>query len=138
MPVPPTFDYAVVRVVPRVDRDEFVNAGVVLFCRQLEFLGAEVALDPLRLAALDPHTDPAEVERHLALFPLVCAGGAAAGALGRLSPSERFHWLTQPSSSLIQCGPVHSGLLDGPGDPRRALRHLMDTVVRPPGTATGA
>jgi Protein of unknown function (DUF3037) len=124
-----SFDYALIRVVPRVERDEFLNAGVIVFCRPLEFLGARIELDPVRLAALAPTLDPEEVQRHLALIPLVCAGGSPAGALGRLSLSERFHWLTQPSSSLIQTGPVHSGLCD---DPQDALDHLLQTAVRPP------
>jgi hypothetical protein len=124
-----SFDYALIRVVPRVERDEFLNAGVIVFCRPLEFLGARIELDPARLAALAPSLDPEEVLRHLSLIPLVCAGGPAAGALGRLSLSERFHWLTQPSSSLIQTGPVHSGLCD---DPQDALDHLLQTAVRPP------
>ena len=124
-----SFDYALIRVVPRVERDEFLNAGVIVFCRPLEFLGARIELDPARLAALAPTLDPEEVQRHLSLIPVVCAGGPPAGALGRLSRSERFHWLTQPSSSLIQTGPVHSGLCD---DPQDALDHLLRTAVRPP------
>jgi hypothetical protein len=130
-----TFDYAVIRLVPRVERAEFVNAGIVLFCRTLEFLAAGIALDRDRLRALAPGLDPAEAEHHLALFPRVCANGQSAGALGRLSPSERFHWLTQPSSSLIQTSPVHSGLC---ADPQVALDHLMDTMVRLPALGPSA
>jgi hypothetical protein len=128
VPARQTFDYAVIRVVPRVERAEFLNAGVILFCRPLEILAAVVELDGPRLLALDPEIDLAEAQRHLDLIPRVCAGGPGAGPLGRLSPSERFHWLTQPSSSLIQTGPVHSGLCD---DPRDALDHLLQTAVRP-------
>lgn len=124
-----TFDYAVVRVVPRVERAEFVNAGVILFCRTLEFLGAQVELDSHRLLALAPGIDLAVVERHLATIPVVCAGGLPAGALGRLSPSERFHWLAQPSSSLIQASPVHSGFC---ADPGATLNRLLETMVHLP------
>jgi hypothetical protein len=127
MPASQTFDYAVVRVVPRVERHEFVNAGVIVFSRPLEFLGALIELDRDRLAALDPDADPEAAERQLATIPRVCAGGPAAGALGRLSISERFHWLTQPSSGLVQTSPVHSGLA---ADPRVVLHHLLNTMVR--------
>ena len=127
MPEAQTFDYAVVRVVPRVERQEFVNAGVIVFCRPLEFLGALVELDRDRLAAIDPDADPELVARQLDTIPRVCAGGPAAGALGRLSLSERFHWLTQPSSALIQTSPVHSGL---GADPRAVLDRLLNAMVR--------
>jgi hypothetical protein len=129
VPARQIFDYAVVRVVPRVDRDEFVNAGVIVFCRPLDFLAARVELDRARLLALAPDVDLEEVERQLAFIPRVCAGGPGAGALGRLSLSERFHWLTQPSSGLIQTSPVHPGLGD---DPQAVLDHLLETVVRLP------
>jgi len=128
MPARQVFDYAIVRVVPRVDRDEFVNAGVIVFCRPLDFLAARVEVDRARLLALAPDVDLDEVERQLAFIPRVCAGGPGAGALGRLSLSERFHWLTQPSSGLIQTSPVHPGL----GDPEAVLDHLLETVVRLP------
>ncbi|MGH2355682.1 MAG: DUF3037 domain-containing protein [Chloroflexota bacterium] len=129
MPALHSFDYAIVRVVPRVERDEFVNAGVILFCRTLDFLEARIELDRRRLAALASDVDPAEVERYLASIPVVCAGGEAAGPLGKLSPSERFNWLVAPSSSLIQTSPVHAGLC---ADPRAALEHLLETAVRLP------
>jgi hypothetical protein len=135
MPETQTFDYAVVRVVPRVERQEFVNAGVIVFSRPLEFLGALIELDRHRLAALDPDADLEAIERQLATIPRVCAGGRAAGALGRPSRSERFHWLTQPSSGLVQTSPVHSGLAP---DPRAVLHHLLNTMVRRPPPAAGA
>jgi Protein of unknown function (DUF3037) len=128
VPARQLFDYAIVRVVPRVDRDEFVNAGVIVFCRPIDFLAARVEVDRARLLALAPDVDLDEVERQLAFIPRVCAGGQAAGALGRLSLSERFHWLTQPGSALIQTSPVHPGL----GDPEAVLDHLLETVVRLP------
>jgi hypothetical protein len=126
MPELSSFDYAIVRIVPRVDREEFINVGVILFCRTCQFLGARLALDRRRLAALDSRLDPAEVERHLALIPLICAGGAEAGPIGELPPAERFHWLVSPRSSTIQPSPVHSGLCL---DPQQALDHLLETMV---------
>jgi len=134
VPERPSFDYAVIRVVPRVERNEFLNAGVIVFCRLRDFLAARVELDPARLLALSPDADPDEVARHLDLFPRVCAGGPPAGALGRLSLSERFNWLVQPSSTLIQASPVHSGLCD---DPQEALDRLLDTAVRVPPSGRG-
>jgi hypothetical protein len=118
-----------VRVVPRVERDEFVNAGVLVFCRTLDFLDARVELDERRLVALAPDVDVDEVRRYLESIPLICAGDPASGQLASLSRSERFHWLTAPSSSVIQASPVHSGLCD---EPAAALDHLLATVVRVP------
>lgn len=126
MPELNSFDYALVRVVPRVDREEFINAGVILFCRTCRFLGARVALDRARLAALAPSMDPATVERHLALIPLVCRGGPEAGPIGQLPQAERFHWLVSPRSSSIQASPVHSGLC---ADPEATLDHLLEKMV---------
>lgn len=123
------FDYAVVRVVPRVERGERINAGVILHCPTLAFLDARIALDPARLAAVDPAADVAEVARALALIPALCAGEPSAGALASLSKSERFHWLTAPRSTVVQTSRVHSGLCD---DPRQALDRLLATMVLPP------
>jgi hypothetical protein len=129
MPTLSSFDYAVVRVVPRVEREEFINAGVILFCRTRRFLGARVELDHARLTALAPFVDPREIERHLAVIPLICTGGPAAGPIGRLSPAERFHWLVAPRSTIIQPSPVHSGLCR---DPAATLEHLFERIVRLP------
>jgi hypothetical protein len=129
MPARSSFDYAIMRVVPRVERGEFVNAGAILFCRTRRFLGARVELDRARLAALAPTLDPAEIERHLALIPLVCAGGAAGGPIGLLPQPDRFHWLVAPRSAMIQTSPVHAGLCD---DPAATLEHLIETLVRQP------
>lgn len=129
MPAPSSFDYAVIRVVPRVEREEFVNAGVILFCLARDFLGARVELDRDRVRALCPGVDLAVVDEHLAAIPRVCAGGEGSGPIGRLSRRERFHWLVAPRSTVIQVSPVHSGLCD---DPARALERLMDRMVRPP------
>lgn len=129
MPTPSSFDYAIVRVVPRVEREEFINVGVVLFCRTRRYLAARIDLDEQRLRALMPDIDLDEVRRHLAVIPRVCAGGPDAGPIGRLSQSERFHWLVSPRSTVIQTSPVHSGLCR---DPEAALDHLMATMVRLP------
>jgi hypothetical protein len=123
-----SFDYAIVRVVPRVERGERINAGVILYCRALDFLGARIALDRARLMALDPSVDVDEVERALALIPLVCSGDPRSGPIGRLPPSERFHWLVSPRSTITQTSPVHAGLCD---DPQAALDHLLQTMVLP-------
>lgn len=124
-----SFDYAVVRVVPRIEREEFINAGVILFSRTIPYLGARVALDTRRLAALAPELDPEEVARHLDLIPLICNGDPAAGPLAASPPAARFHWLVAPRSTIIQTSPVHSGLTT---DPERELHHLFDTMVRLP------
>jgi hypothetical protein len=123
-----SYDYAIVRVVPRVERGEFVNAGVILFCRTRRFLGARIWLDAARVAALAPQLDIDELKRHLAIIPLVCAGGADAGPIGALPLAERFHWLVAPRSAMIQTSPVHSGLCDAP---EAALDELLETLARP-------
>src|SRR3954447_10152384 len=107
MPEASAFDYAVMRVVPRVEREEFINAGVILFCRPRRFLAARIALDVPLLLALDPACDVAEVEQHLAAIPLICAGGPEAGPIGLLEQAERFHWLAAPRSTIIQPSAVH-------------------------------
>jgi Protein of unknown function (DUF3037) len=127
VPAPCSFDYAVVRVVPRVDREEFLNAGVILFCLERDFLEARIELPRERLRAFAPDADLETIEQHLATVPRVCAGGAGSGPIGKLSRRERFHWLVAPRSTVIQVSPVHSGLCE---DPARALEHLMDRMVR--------
>jgi Protein of unknown function (DUF3037) len=122
-----SFDYAVLRVVPRVDREEFVNAGVLLFCMERDYLEARIALDPTRVLALFPEADLALIEEHLRAVPRISAGLEGSGPIGRLSQRERFHWLVAPRSTVLQVSPVHSGLCE---DPERALEHLMDTIVR--------
>jgi hypothetical protein len=129
MLAPSSFDYGIVRVVPRVERGEFVNAGVVLFCRTRRFLAARIELDVPRLLALAPEIDLAEVERHLAVFPRVAAGGADAGPIGALPQPDRFHWLVAPRSAIIQVSDVHAGTCD---DPAAALEELMALMVRRP------
>jgi hypothetical protein len=129
MPARASFDYALVRVVPRVERGECINAGVILYCKTMGFLEARLALDGARLTALDPSVDVDEVARALALIPLVCAGAPGSGPIGRLPQAERFHWLTSPRSTITQTSPVHSGICD---DPAASLARLMDTMVLPP------
>jgi len=127
-----TYDYAVIRVVPRVDRAEFVNAGIIVACQDSGLLEARIELDEARLVALDPHVDLATVRAHLAAIPAICAGGAGSGPLGALSRRERFDWLTAPRSTLIQTSPVHTGRCSDAG---AVLEHLMQTMVRAPGAA---
>jgi hypothetical protein len=116
-----------VRVVPHVEREEFVNAGVVVFCRELRFLGSRIELDEARLLALAPDCDVEAVRLQLALIPAICSGGPAAGELADLDQAERFRWLAAPRSTVIQVSPVHNGLCD---DPRAALIDLFDRLVR--------
>jgi hypothetical protein len=109
-----SFDYAVVRVVPRVEREEFVNAGIILFCLERHYLGARVHVDEGRLRALWPDVDIEIVRQHLEAIPAVCHGNSDAGPIARLSQRERFHWLVSPRSTMIQVSPVHSGLCEAP------------------------
>jgi hypothetical protein len=127
--VPIPFEYALLRVVPRPERGEFVNAGVVLYCPTLRFLSARVHLDPKRLCALDPKLDCKAVLAHLEAVRTMCAGGQGAGPIGLLSPGERFRWLVAPRSTVVQPSPVHTGLAD---DPERALEHLVQVMILPP------
>jgi hypothetical protein len=127
VPARSSFDYAIVRVVPRVEREEFINAGVILYCLTSRFLAARVELDERRLLALAPEVDMALVRAHLAAIPRICAGGAEAGPIGQLPQKERWHWLVAPRSTILQTSPVHSGLCE---DPAQALERLMDTMVR--------
>lgn len=107
-----TFDYAILRVVPRVDREEFINAGIVVFCLEKRYLEARVYLNTDRLKALWPDVDIDMVREHLDAIPRICAGDPAAGPIAKLSQRERFHWLTAPRSTIIQPSPVHAGVWD--------------------------
>ena len=122
-----TYDYAVIRVVPRVERAEFVNVGIILWCQDETFLEARIELDEQRLLALAPDLDIAAVRAHLATIPAICAGGDGAGPIGKLSRRERFDWLTAPRSTMIQTSPVHASRC---ADPRAAIEHLLDRMVR--------
>ena len=129
MPAHAIYDYAVIRVVPRVEREEFVNVGVVVSCPDRDFLEARIELDPARIAALDPTLDIESIRAHLSTIPLICRGGEAAGPIGRLPPRERFHWLIAPRSAVIQVSPAHTGRCE---DPAALLARLMETMVRAP------
>jgi hypothetical protein len=122
------FSYAILRVVPRVERGECFNAGVVVYCRQLGFLGLKVGLDERRLAALAPDASAADVRAHLDALVQVAAGDPAAEAIAALPPSERFGWLVAPSSTIIQASAVHTGLSD---DPQATLDALFAELVEP-------
>ena len=124
------FEYALLRVVPRVERGEFINAGVVLYCQDAKFLEARIRLDPERLRALDPNLDPETVQAHLEVARRVCEGGVEAGAVGMLPQGQRFGWLVTPRSTVVQTSPVHTGLTE---DPAASLDHLLATMVRVPG-----
>jgi hypothetical protein len=121
------YQYAIVRVVPRVDRGECLNAGVVLLCRSRAYIGARTELDEGRLAALAPDIDPATVRPHLAAIERIARGDPAGGPMAALSAAERFHWLVSPASTIIQPSEVHTGLTD---DPATELEHLFATLVR--------
>lgn len=127
MPELRSYDYALVRVVPRVERGEFLNAGVLLSCEADELLTAYIELDVPRLLALWPGVDVTLAERHLAAIPKLCEGGPCAGPLGKLPRRARFHWMTATRSALVQTSPVHSGRTR---DPHATLRRLMDELVR--------
>ncbi len=120
------FDYAVVRVVPRVDRDEFVNAGVIVFAPQERFLEARTHLDEARVRALWPTADVEQIRRHLEAIPRIASGDPTAGPIAQLSQSARFHWLTSPRSTMIQISPVRTGLSS---EPEKLLDHLAQELV---------
>jgi hypothetical protein len=127
VPARSSFDYAVVRVVPRVDRGEMINAGVILFCLERDFLAARVEVNEPRLRALWPETDLELVRQHLEAIPRICAGSPEGGPIARLTIRERFRWLVAPRSTIIQVSPVHAGTTD---DPERAIKELLDAYVR--------
>lgn len=121
------FEYAVIRVVPRVDRGETMNAGIVLHCRPRRFLEAIVELDEDLLRTLAPECDPAAVRAHLEAIPRIARGEADGGPIAGLSQAERFHWLVAPTSTIVQPSAVHTGLT---ADPPGTLDHLFGTLVR--------
>ncbi|HXR92785.1 MAG TPA: DUF3037 domain-containing protein [Steroidobacteraceae bacterium] len=127
MPTPDSYDYAVVRVVPRVERGEFINVGIILWCASQDYLDARIELDEQRLRALDPTVNIEAVRSHLASIPRVCAGGPGAGPIGALSRRERFDWLVAPRSTIIQVSPVHTGRCT---DVATTLEHLLNVMVR--------
>ena len=124
-----SFAYTALRVVPRVEREEFVNVGVVLFSRPRKFLGVQVRLDASRLQALWPEIDVDAIARQLEVIRLVADGDSAGGAIAQLPPTERFGWISAPASTVVQPGPVHAGLAI---DPEAALSDLFADLVEPP------
>jgi hypothetical protein len=127
VPAELTYDYAIVRVVPRPERGERINVGVILSCVDSEFLQARIEVDATRLRALDPDLDVEAVQAGLAAIPAVCAGGPDAGPIGAMSQRERFRWLVSPRSTVIQMSPVHAGRTK---DPAACLERLLNTMVR--------
>jgi hypothetical protein len=121
-----TFDYATVRVVPRVDRDEFVNAGVIVYSAEKKFLDARMEVNEARLKALWPSLDVESVKKHLHAIRLICEGDPAGGAIARLPQKDRFHWLTSPRSAVIQISPVRTGISS---TPKELLEHLAEELV---------
>jgi hypothetical protein len=126
VPAREDFQYAVLRIVPRVERGEFLNAGVVLFSRRHGFLAARTELDEAALAALSPGCDPDAVHPHLDAIERIAAGDPTGGPIAALEPSERFHWLTAPASTMVQASAVHTGLTT---DPTAELEHLFAQLV---------
>jgi hypothetical protein len=122
------YDYAIVRVVPVVERGEFVNAGIILRARTLNYLGLRIELDEARLLALAPSADLALIRSHLQVVEAIAAGDPKGGPIAAMTQSQRFHWLTTPRSTVIQTSPAHVGRS---ADPGRALEELMDALVRP-------
>lgn len=120
------YDYAIVRVVPRVERGECINIGVIVSCPARDYLQSRIEIDDARLRALDASLDVDAIRKHAASIPTICDGGDAAGPIGRLTQRERFHWLVAPRSTIIQTSPVHTGRCS---DPAAALRHLVATMV---------
>jgi hypothetical protein len=127
VPADYAYDYAIIRVVPRVERGELINVGVILSCPDVDFLEARIEIDEPRLLALDDSLSIEDVRAHLATIPLVCRGGSEAGPIGELPQRNRFHWLVSPRSTMIQPSPVHTGRTS---DPTAALERLVDTMVR--------
>ena len=125
--MPHSFEYATVRVVPRVEREEFLNVGVIVFCAEADFLDARIELDEARLLAVSPGADVAVLREHLAAIPRVCRGDAS--AVGQLPLRERFRWLVSPRSAMLQTSPAHAGLCD---EPEGWLERLLDRLVRLP------
>ena len=128
------FQYAVLRVVPRIERGECFNAGVVLFCRPRRFLRARVELDLRRLEVLAPDADAAVLSSHLDGLVAVAAGAPTAGPIAALDQSERFHWLVAPASTMLQASPVHTGMCE---EPAEVLDRLFRALVAPVAAGSG-
>jgi hypothetical protein len=123
--MPSCFDYAVIRIVPRVEREEFINAGVVVFCPEQNYLGLKLHLEEHKLRALSPHIDIEPIRYRLNGLKAICEANSSAGPIARLSLRERFHWLVSPKSTVLQLSPVHSGLCE---HPEQTLNHLFNAI----------
>ncbi len=121
-----TFDYAMIRLVPRVEREEFFNVGVILSCPAHKFLEARIFLNEEKLKCFAPTTDAAEVRRYLEIIPKICAGHEDSGLIGKLTQRERFYWLTAQRSTIIQSSPIHTGFT---ADAAQTLKHLFGKMV---------
>ena len=127
MPEPSSFDYAIIRLVPHEERGEFINVGVILYCRAQAYLDARIAFDPKKLGALDPDADVESVRKQLESISQICQGGKNLGALSELSQGERFFWLVSPRNTIVQMSPMHTGICV---DPVAELEHLLTTMVK--------
>jgi hypothetical protein len=121
------FEYAVIRVVPRVEREEFLNAGVILYCQDENFLQVRFSLDKSKLVAISPEADTEEIEKRLDVFDRICQGNTSAGEIGKLSLASRFRWLTATRSTVVQVSPVHPGLCVNAGE---TLEKLFEELVK--------
>jgi hypothetical protein len=121
-----TFDYSVIRLVPRVEREEFFNVGVILSCPEHKFLEAKIFLDEDKLKCFAPEEKAETVREYLDIIPKICAGEKETGIIGELTQRERFYFLTAQRSTIIQTSPVHTGFTD---DPSKELEHLFETIV---------
>jgi Protein of unknown function (DUF3037) len=126
MPEQHSFEYAVIRVVPKVEREEFMNVGVILYCQSLSYLDAIFTMDAERLSALSPDLEMAEIKKHLSAFCSISKGGSEAGPIGKLDMGSRFRWLTATRSTVLQCSKVHPGLT---ADPHLTLEKLHKRLV---------
>jgi len=121
------FEYAVIRIVPRVEREEFVNVGVIVYCPAQSFLAVEFEINEKKLRAFAPDLEIAEIGKHLSAFERISTGGVEAGAIGKLPAGARFRWLVAPRSTIVQTSPVHTGLC---ADAETALNRLLNLMVR--------
>ena len=126
MPEQHLYEYAVIRITPKVEREEFMNIGVVVYCARKKYLKAKISDDHTRLAAFAPHIDCVEINAYMTAFARICAGGKQAGPMGALPAAERFRWLTATRSSIVQTSKVHPGMAENPDD---ALERLYNELV---------
>ena len=122
-----TFDYATIRLVPRVEREEFFNVGVILSCPEHKFLEARIFLDEAKLKAFAPELEPESIKKSLSIIPKICAGEPDAGIIGKLKQRERFYWLTAVRSTIVQSSPIHTGLTC---DPQNTLEKLFNKFFK--------